>query len=638
MATYAEGIAAGRKPQTLNALELLAERVAAGQRRLNELSWVHGLRNMIDPVTDMPVVVDVIKKPRRPANLPESGSAAAKALEAAGETYKPEWQTIAPEGYKLWRLGDLEVAVQENFAGLLTKLTAPSFFKGAGIKKAFGGLKSALLMFDTFHLGRMVAWRQMFGLFGGYQKGQTLLDFSTADIREMAARGEIPEAWADGLIENKRRLNLAIRTGFNIGNVLDNSWGDALHNLPGIGTFNKWLFGQYQRGAMAEAWLIEFERMSRALPNVPEAKVARRVSADLNARFGNLNRQGLFKSRSAQDLAQFVFLAPQWNESLIRSELGAIGQAVMAPIESVQQRRLVYGTLLRATGLMAVGTFLANQILNFAFRGKPTWDNDEEEWDKKISAYIPDAIGGGPGFFLNPLALPMEYTHLIEGNLHRSGGDMSEALRRVLVSRLHAGARPVEIFLNRKDPLGRKLRDGEVLPAMAKALIPAPIASGTIAAAGKQLVTGEPSEQFPGQYQKQLMASFGVKTDQAPSPEQRIRNLAREFNKAKGIEPSAEFYAGDYDELNKALRIGNEIDARAAFDELLKKRTPREVYDHYKRAAVAPFTGQKGREKEFWRGLTPKQREVYEQARAARRDTSLRAVELLREVMATPAR
>lgn len=827
VASYAEGIAGGRKPQTLNGLELLAERVASGQRRLHELSWLHGLRNMIDPVTNEPVVTDVIREENKihamrrglaarieDANaaiselepkidesidalvrathlvgkaktaLAESGQmsqeeiarwlqptreeatgeivrikeaiesrnyelesirevfsdgedavaadlrqqisaleseieslrseanywqekeqtapaeraqveaigvqreeiaeaarrynlvklqkatltgrrqylrqsisryqeAISRSEEAAGRVDK--WKVKAPEGYQLFRLGDVEVAVKEGFGKLLTTLTAPSFFKGSKAKKIFGAIKSTLLLFDTFHLGRMAAWRQVMSLggstqlgeaakslasghpfrafaeaFPGYRKGQTLLDYSAEDIREMAARGEIPEAWADGLIENKRKLRLALDTGYNVGNVLDNAWGDALHHLPGIGTFNKWLFGQYQRGAMSEAWLIEFGRQQRARPNEPERVTARRVSKALNERFGNLNRQGLFKSRTAQDLARFVFLAPQWNESLIRSELGAAADLLKAPFDSVKQRRIVVGTLLRATGTMAVGTFLANQILNYAFRGKPTWENEEEGWDKKISAYIPDAVGKGPGFFLNPLALPAEYTHLIEGNLHRAGGDTSEALLRIFNSRLHPASRAASIFVSRRDVLGQKLREGEVLPAMAKAMIPLPIAVPSAVSAGKELVTGEPSESYPGQFQKQLMASFGIKTDQAPNAEQRVRNLAQEFNREKGIVPHAEFFAGDFTDFTKALRIGNQTDARAALEELLQKKTARQVFDHFKRWQAAPFTGQRGREAEFWRTLTEEQRSQYLKSREARRALAQQAAEMLR--------
>jgi hypothetical protein len=173
---------------------------------------------------------------------------------------------------------------------------------------------------------------------------------------------------------------------------------------------------------------------------------------------------------------------------------------------------------------------------------------------------------------------------------------------------------------------------------MAKALIPIPIGAVSPATAAKQLISGEPSERFPGQYQKQMMASFGVKTDQAPSAEQRIRNLAREFNREKGIVPSAEFFTGDFDELNKALRIGNNTEARKALDELLLKKTPRQVFDHYKRVAAAPFTGQQAREKEFWRGLTEEQRSQYLKAREARKATAKKAAEMLKAVAKPAAR
>lgn len=647
VATYADGIADGREPKTLNALELLAGRVDGGQKRVNELRWLYGLRHLADPVTTEPVVTDVIRRPARPHDVPSGpqGRAGRQAETVPDEEFaemrKAKWETIAPEGYVVWKLGDAEVAVHRNFAGLLTKLTAPSFFKSAPAKKVFGFMKSALLMFDTFHLGRMVAWRNMFGGhlsgFHGYKRGLNLLDFTESDIREMAQRGEIPASWEDGLVENKRRLDLAVQTGFNIGNVLDNAWGDVMHNLPLVGTFNHWLFGKYQRGAMAEAWLIEFERQRRgARPDESEETTARRVSRDLNARFGNLNRQGLFKSRTAQDIARFVFLAPQWNESLIRAELGAIGQAGRVALNAATGRKLVVGSLLRATGTMLIGTFLANQILNWAFRGKPTWENEEEGWDKKLSAWIPDAIGGGPGFFLNPLALPMEYTHLFDTQLHKSR-DTADALWRIGNSRLHSPTRAGLMLATRKDPLGRSIKPGEVTAEIAKSLVPLPIPTGTLVGAGEQLLTGQGGESYPGQFQKQAMASFGIKTDQAPSAEQRIRNVARSFNESKGIVPHAEFFAGDFDELTRALRLGNREDAREYLQDVLAKKTRTQVAEHYKRWAAAPFTGQRAREKEFWRSLTEEQRERYMEARRARQEVMREAMALLRQARPAPA-
>ena len=637
VATVAEGIAQGRIPVTLNAVESLAARLDAGQKRLNELRWVHGLRKFNDPVTDEPVVVDVIRKPRKPINTRATSFEEEPAFE---EMAKPEWVTSAPEGYSVWKQGDIEVAVADGFKGLLNDLTSASFFKGNKLKKTFGLMKSMLLMFDTFHLGRMAAWRTMFGGwsagFKGYKRGLTLLDYTEGDLREMAARGEIPEAWVDGLAENKRQLDLAVASGFNIGNVLDNAWGDALHHMPLVGTFNKWLFGQYQRGAMAESWLIEFARNRRARPNESEAQTARRVSRDLNARFGNLNRQGVWKSRTMQDFVRFAFLAPQWNESLIRAELGAVRDLFRLPMDSVKQRRLVVGTLLKATGTMALGTFLVNQVLNLLFRGKPTWENDEEGWDKKLSGYVPDVMGDGPGFFLNPLALPAEYTHLIDTQLHKSK-DGSDATWRIINSRLSNPARALMTLATRRDVLGRAVRPGEVTEAMGNALTPLPIPTSTVVGAGRQIITGEPSEKYPGQFQKQAMASFGIKTDQAPSPEQRIRNLARDFNKARGIVPSAEFYTGDFDEFTKALRIGNDTDARDALEELLRKKTRRQVYDHFVNWQRAPFTGQRARESEFLRGLTPEQRTAYDASRKTRRALARKSAEMLRAAAQTPA-
>ena len=641
--SYAEGLASGGTPHTLSAIELLAARVGDGQRKLNELNWLQVMRRMEDPATGEPIAVDVIRTPRqRPGQRRQQpGSEAPE--EAAGQWEQsgtPEWVTKAPPGYEVFRLGDVEIAIKKGYAGLLTDLTSKSWLEGSegrrALKKTFGFSKSMLLMFDTFHLGRLAIWKTALTGKPTYRKGQTLLDFTAGDIRDMARKGEIPADWADELVENRRRLDLAVETGFNIGQVLDNVASDWVHKIPGIGHFNEWLFGQFQRGAMTEAWLIEFERTRTQFPNRSEREIARHVTRDLNARFGNLGRQGVFKSKTGQDLARLAWLAPQWNESLIRSEIGAIKQAFRAPIDSFQQRRLVMGTLLRSAGGLALGTFLANQILNYAFRGKPTWENEEEGWPAKISAWIPDVVGNGPGFFLNPLALPAEYTHLIETQLHRSK-DSADATWRIINSRLSSPARALMTLATRKDPLGRSLKPGEVLPAMGNALIPLPIPASSIGAAAQQIATGEPSEKFPGQFQKQAMSTFGIKTDQAPSDEQRIRNLARTFNAEHDVAPSPEYFAGDYDELMKALRIGNQRDARQAMEELLTKKTRKQVAEHLTRWLRAPYTGQIRREGEFLRGLSQEQRAAYVRAREKRRELARAAYQMMRE-MAEAAR
>jgi len=634
--TYAEGIAGGFTPHSLNGVDLLGARVASGQRVLNEARWVHGLRAMTDPKLDLPIATDVIWKARRPKGVPRDTTGAEPTPEEIAASAPARMEATAPPGYTVVELGDLRIALLRDYKGLFTDLTAASWARGGGIRagllKGAALSKHITLLFDTFHLGRLAFWKTVITGKPTYGRGVTLLDYTQADIAEMVQRGELPAAYGKELSANKAKLDLGLQQGFNIGSVADNLHAEWIQKLPLLGDFNKWLFGQYQRGAMAESFLIEFERTRRMLPTFTDAQVARRVAVDLNTRFGNLGRQGVFRSKTGQDLARLIFLAPQWNESLIRSEISSVVQLGRAPIESFQQRRLVAGTLLRATGTFLIGQFIANQLINYATRGKPTWDNEEEGFGPKISAWVPDVIGNGPGFFLNPMSIAAEITHLVLQKLERAGGTAGAA-DQILKGRLSAPARAVAIFATHKDALGRSLREPEVWPAIGKALIPVPIAGGAIAAAAKQVVTGQPSEQFPGQFQKQVMGSFGVKTDQAPSPEQRMRTLAREFNREKGIIPAAEFNAGDFAEYTEALRRGNMNDARRALEELVQKKTPQQIATHYERWVSAPYTGQTAREGEFLRGLTAEQRTQYLASREARKQIAIKARALAREVV-----
>lgn len=627
--TYAEGIAAGLQPQSLNAIELLSKRVQSGQRKLNELDWLYALRDTTDPVTGDPVATDVEWKPQAPQRgmrNPEGSAEFEEALPA-------KWVATAPPGYVVSSVGEVQFALKRGFEALLTDLTSPSWWRGgywrSGVQNVVSTSKHIVLLFDTFHLGRLMFWKTVVTGSPAYRKGLTMLDYSAADVREMARRGEIPQSYVKDLEQNITDMKLLVDAGFNVGQIRDNLWSDWISNIPGIGTFNKWLFGQYQRGAMAEAALLEYRRLSKAMPNASAKVVARQVARDINTRFGSLGNQGWIRSKTGQDLARLTFLAPQWNEGLIRSEVGALVQSARLPFDSVQQRRLVVGTLLKSAGTMMLSQFLANQLINYITRGGPTWDNPEETPGAKFSAYIPDVVGNGAGFMLNPFALAAEYTHLIEGNLHRSEG-FADAMNRIAQSRLSGPARAVTMFMTRKDSLGRNLREGEVFPAVAKALIPLPIATGAFGAAARQMITGEPSEQFSGQFQKQAMASVGIKTDQAPNPEQRIRSLAKKFNTAQGIIPNATYYGGDFSEFTEALRRGNQTDAARALVELRQKKTAEQIREHYKRWAAAPFTGQASRETAFRRTLTEEQGGQYDAARAARRALAIKAREVAR--------
>lgn len=622
--TFADSISNGVDPKTLNAVDLLESRVSAGQRMINNRAWVEGLKDL--KATDGTPIATALETVKR----------------ADGSSYQQ-----APRGYHMEGVGRTPIAVRDGFEGLFHALTDPSAWSRTATGRSAMDLattsKSAVLAFDTFHLGRIAFWDSLIKALGiktfkapfpSYKKGVSLLDTSEAEFTKMAKSGEIPEKWLPELTESKRKLDLAVKTGFNIGRISDALYSDWVHAIPVIGDFNKFLFDQFQRGAMAETWLLEFDRLKQAKPGLGDLEAARQVSSDLNTRFGNLGRQGIFKSRTAQDTARTLLLAPQWNEGLIRSELGAIKQTGEMFMDAAHGQRIYAGVLLRSVGGMVAAQFAANQIINYITRGKPTWENPEEGMGSKLSAWIPDVVGKGPGFFLHPMGLAAETTHLLL-NAYARTGDFQKTLMNYIRSRASVAMRPILTFITNSDFLGRTLKPGTVWGEMAKESVPVPIGAGAIGSAVKQLATGKESETFPGQIQKQVMASFGVKTEQAPAANARITKLADEFLKDRKIDrPKWQGAPGDYSEVTSQLKVGNEDAARKLMSDLLDKKKASDIASHFRDYPHTTFTGKRSLENAFFKSLNPEQQSTYKQAVAERVDIAKRAVTLLREEFA----
>jgi len=355
------------------------------------------------------------------------------------------------------------------------------------------------------------------------------------------------------------------------------------------------------------------------------------VAKDLNTRFGTLNRQGILKSRTAQDLARLLFLAPQWNEGLIRSEVGAITGALRGVKDSIKNRRPAFGVLPRAIGAMIIGQFAANQLINFITRGKPTWENEEEGMGAKLSAWIPDAAGG-PGMFLHPLGLAAEITHLLKSKMERTQGDTRKTGVGFLGSRASTITRPLMVWATGQDPFGRQLAREDVYPEMAKAAIPLPIPTRATIGAARTIATGERTEEHPGQFQKQILSSMGIKTDQAPSKLQRMYAMAKEFNLAKGVKDIGVFNRGTYTDITRLLTVGNRVDAKKELEKLLQEESYKDILKHYERWMDKDFTGEKYREVEFFKGLNPEQKQAYRDAIKEKRAVWKELLSLLREV------
>lgn len=622
--TLADDIAAGVPLRSLSAIDLLEARTRYGQENVNAISWMHGLRELKDPTTEQPLVTDVEMRARKNGRL----------------------ESQAPPGYSVVNVGRVEFAMLNGYDGVFDDLSSPSWWRRGATRrvtqKAIATAKHLITFFDTMHFG--VEAIRKFLLTGSfsYKKGITLLDNTVADIQTMAKRGEIPEDWVDDLIENKRKLGALVRNGANVHDMSSNLYRNWIEHIPIAGPFNRWLFGQYIRGAMAEAALMKFDSTRRQFPKIPEDAAARRVARDINDIFGNIQNQGLFRSKNGQDLARLFLFAPYWNETMARTELGAVKQLAKAPFESIAQRRPVLGVKAQAVAAGVVGLFAANQVINLITRGTPTWNNPEEGFGAKISAWIPDAIGDGPGFFLNPFALTMKLTHVfwnkIERNLEEAqpkglGQTVGAVLRGTaegVQSRLTPAFRAALTPMTRRDQFGRPLRNEEILPTMADTLVPLPIVAPTLYQAGKQLVTGEHSEAYRGQFQRQIASSGGILLDQAPTPGQRISKLARHWRVENNLKlDQTEFPHGDYEGLDRAVERGNKTDEARELEQLLGKRTPPEIARHYQTWARAPFSGAQKYEGAFYEHLNAEQRTAYDKARDARQKLARRVLELL---------
>lgn len=604
--TFADSIAAGVDPKSLNAVDLLKSRLSRGQTLINNRQWVESLRTTVDPKTGSPIVTDpeVIQ---RGNGLPADHR--------------------APNGYHNEFAGGRPIAVLDGYGGIFDALTAPSkLAQYAGtrvlLKSAVLG-KSVALMVDTFHLARVAFWESVIKPLSltdpkvplpSYKKGVLLLDYTPSEIMKMAKNGDLPEGTAQDVLNGKKVVDGLVSHGYNVGRISDAIHQEWMQSVPILGKVNQFIFRSFQRGAMAEIGVLEYGRYRRMNPSWTDSQVYREVAKDLNTRFGNPGRQGWIKSKTNQDLARLIVLAPQWNEGLIKSEAGAISGLVKGTARSVKEGRLSFGVLPRAVGAMMVGQFAANQLINLATRGRPTWENPEEGFGSKVSAWIPDVVGKGPGFFLHPFGLAAEVSHLFEMKMEKNP-NFRNALLSFAGSRLSTLARPISTYWTGRSAIGGKsIRPEDINKETLKTVVPLPIGGSAIGQAIQQLASGENKESFPGQYQKQVMSSFGVKTDQAPSFDQRISALAGEFRRNAGLKPSGEFYAGDYDDLSSALKRGAMKEAAKAYSDLQKKKTDSQIIKHFSAHQNYPFTRSRALENQFYDSLNEEQKQAYAKA------------------------
>lgn len=480
---YATAIAEGAVPKSLDAANLLESRVAAGQKLMNRLQWSNELKQL-KTANGEPFATDMVKRGK-------------------------SWS--APDGYvPIETTPGVRVAINKEYADIMHALLGDSFVRksslGRGALQVEAALKHGLLLFDSYHAFRMMRKELFLSHQISYNKGRSLLEYDEPTIQRLVKNGEIDTKTAEWVKRNRPTAELLVRNGLNVGRIAEALYSKVISrelkiagfdvNIPG--RFNKWVFEKLSRGAMMESALVEFERAKKSHPEWSEQQVALHTAKQINVFFGNLQRQGIFKSQSARDLLQIAFLAPQWVESMAQTEARAAKQLLEVPVDVVTKRRIQIGTSAKGVATGIVAWIVANQLINMFTRGQPTWKNKEE--GHKLDAWLPDITGKSSGFWMSPLADTAEITHDFI-RYGRTGKGVVGSTAQILQNKLSPLGRSEEVLRTGRDYSGTKLDESERIKVAAKSLMPTPLPL-----AGFQ-------SDVPGQGQKQLYSSVGVKLE-----------------------------------------------------------------------------------------------------------------------------
>ena len=101
----------------------------------------------------------------------------------------------------------------------------------------------------------------------------------------------------------------------------------------------------------------------------------------------------------------------------------------------------------------------------------------------------------------------------------------------------------------------------------------------------------------------------------AESDEKQLKDLAREFNKKKGVKQAIVISEGQYDDLTRSLATGGD---KKLLNKLLLTKSKSDITDYYRNRITRPLTGSADREREFLQSLTPEQKQLYDSLKKQR--------------------
>lgn len=605
----ADAIKEGFRPKTTDIVDLTQRRIESGERLVQQKLLEQELRSM--KLAD--------------------GSPILGAMEEYESTVGKKELTV-PRGFSLVQTGGRPLVVNEQVAKVFQALYGDSTINQF-VKSGAGLLKRTTLVFDTYHVGRIMfkelAYSKGAQRFG-YGKGLSLLEYSPEDISRAVASGDISQRMADYTAEvlpsgltRRAAVDELLKRGLNVGRVSDNLIAEHAASLPIVKNFNPWVFNKLSRGSMIQTALENFERNMARFPERGIEGNARQTAKEYNEVFGNLQNQGLFTNKSYQDLARVIVLAPNWAESQLRAELRGYSQTAAA-VGNLARGRARLGTVAQGQLTVVLGMLAANQVANFLSTGHSTFQNKDGHW---LDAFIP---GGTRGFWFSPLEIGAEYAHMASRyfSQHQTPIDI---LTRIASNKLGNVARSITTLATGRDYAGRSFATtGDRIRGALLDLMPIPIGlSGAVEKDPRQTF-GLRLNRQPGATEKQALQSVGLKVVPAMSATSEMFALAYPYRSDRSYQGPIE-----YKDLRAALDNNDESSVQKELALLSSRgRTLNQIQSAIGVGDTQKFTDSTVREVAFVRALKPEQKKIYEEAQ---QEHSAHAKLLMKNLRSAPA-
>ncbi len=403
---------------------------------------------------------------------------------------------------------------------------------------------------------------------------------------------------------------LLVRNGLELGmsypqmayeEGLMSAHSGLLNKIPLLGDLSAkmtdWMFKDYIPAIMMKVGLKTLEsNRKRYGDKLTPDQIAELTAMQMNAAGGLLNYRlrgadgnmwgKLGADKTWMDLQRMALMAPQFLEARAR----VLGQA-LKPYGHEQRKMLII-----QAGLLYVGARILNQLLD----EDPHWHDNPFSVVHNGRAYSIRTIVG-------------DFYHLLTDPKSFAAGRLSPFAR-----------------IGIESITGRDLRTGaRKEPPIQTEFVPSRVAQNAVMDVINWLTPIPADGLLPGAAGKEqtaagmLLSSIGVGNRKFTASMQ-IRDLAADFNRNSEDPATRDFQLkrdgsawgnSDYRKLDALLDAGDLAGARQEYDGLLKDgKVPANIEGRYERQA--PFTGNQKREAKFLESLTPKQRELYEKARA----------------------